>query len=54
LVDQLKIGGHLIMPLGNTSRAQNLVVLTKTKEGLERRLITGVVFVPMTGEIRKK
>ena len=54
LVDQLKIGGHLIMPLGNTSRAQNLVVLTKTKEGLERRFITGVVFVPMTGEIRKK
>ena len=54
LVDQLKIGGHLVMPLGNTSRAQNLVVLTKTKEGLERRLITGVVFVPMTGEIRKK
>ncbi len=54
LVDQLKIGGHLVMPLGNTSRAQNLVVLTKTKEGLERRFITGVVFVPMTGEIRKK
>ena len=54
LVDQLKLGGHLVMPLGNTSRAQNLVVLTKTKEGLERRLITGVVFVPMTGEVRER
>ena len=54
LVDQLKIGGHLVMPLGSMSHTQDLVVLTKTKEGLERRLITGVVFVPMTGEVRKK
>ena len=54
LVDQLKLGGHLVMPFGSTSHAQDLVVLTKTKEGLERRLITGVVFVPMTGEVRKK
>jgi protein-L-isoaspartate(D-aspartate) O-methyltransferase len=54
LVDQLKIGGHLIMPLGSMSHAQNLVVLTKTKEGLERRLITGVVFVPMTGKVRER
>ena len=42
------------MPLGSTSHAQDLMVLTKTKEGLKRHLITGVVFVPMTGEIRKK
>jgi protein-L-isoaspartate(D-aspartate) O-methyltransferase len=54
LVDQLKIGGHLVMPLGSMSHAQDLVVLAKTKEGLERRLVTGVVFVPMTGEVRER
>jgi protein-L-isoaspartate(D-aspartate) O-methyltransferase len=54
LVNQLKIGGRLVMPLGSMSHAQDLVVLTKTKEGLERHLVTGVVFVPMTGEIRRE
>ena len=53
LVEQLKVGGRMVMPLGDHRLAQELVVLTKTKDGLQRETISGVVFVPMTGEIRK-
>ena len=53
LVDQLKIGGRLVLPLGNSRGPQNLVVLTKMKNALHKEFITGVVFVPMTGEVRQ-
>ena len=53
LVDQLKIGGRLVMPLGDHRGSQNLVVLTKMKNALHKEFITGVVFVPMTGEVRQ-
>jgi len=53
LVDQLRIGGKLVMPLGDKPQGQKLIVLTKTETGLEKEFITGVVFVPMTGEVRE-
>ncbi len=53
LMAQLKEGGRLVMPLGNNPLSQELVVLTKTGSGVEREVIAGVVFVPMTGEVRK-
>jgi protein-L-isoaspartate(D-aspartate) O-methyltransferase len=53
LVDQLKLGGRMVMPLGDHRLSQDLVVLTKKEDGLHKEFITGVVFVPMTGEIRK-
>ena len=53
LVAQLKMGGRLIMPLGKNWFMQDLVRLTKEKEGLKKEHIAGVLFVPMTGEIRK-
>lgn len=53
LVDQLKLGGRMVMPLGDHRLSQDLVVLTKKKDGLHKEFITGVVFVPMTGEIRQ-
>ena len=54
LVDQLKVGGRMVLPLGKTIGSQDLVVLTKQKNGsLKERFITAVVFVPMTGEIRR-
>ncbi|MCH9651729.1 MAG: protein-L-isoaspartate(D-aspartate) O-methyltransferase [Deltaproteobacteria bacterium] len=49
LVAQLRLGGRLVLPLGETS--QDLQVLTKTESGLERQVIAPVRFVPMTGEI---
>jgi protein-L-isoaspartate(D-aspartate) O-methyltransferase len=51
LVDQLKIGGKLVIPVG--SYFQDLLVYTKTEKGLEKRNVIPVRFVPMTGEAQK-
>lgn len=54
LVEQLKIGGRLVLPLGKGPFSQDLLVLTKKEDGsLEKKYITAVVFVPMTGEVRR-
>jgi protein-L-isoaspartate(D-aspartate) O-methyltransferase len=52
LVDQLKTGGRMVLPVGNLN--QSLVVLTKTPEGVMREERYGVRFVPMTGEAQEK
>ena len=52
LVDQLKTGGIMVAPVGTF--VQDLVVITKTKEGIHRRHVTGVRFVPMTGRIQER
>jgi protein-L-isoaspartate(D-aspartate) O-methyltransferase len=50
LLDQLKPGGRLVLPLG--AGAQDLVVVTKTDHGIVREVVTAVRFVPMTGKVR--
>ncbi len=54
LADQLREGGRLIIPLGNPRYFQTLTVLTKKGEKLHKKEISGVRFVPMTGEVQKK
>jgi protein-L-isoaspartate(D-aspartate) O-methyltransferase len=49
LVDQLKIGGRMILPLGDYS--QDLVLITKNEDGISEQKLLPVRFVPMTGEI---
>jgi protein-L-isoaspartate(D-aspartate) O-methyltransferase len=51
LKEQLAVGGHLIIPVGQ--RYQSLRVITKTKKGFEEREVASVLFVPMTGEAQK-
>lgn len=53
LVDQLKEGGRMVLPLDRKFFAQDLILLTKKKGALIKKFITGVRFVPMTGEIRE-
>ncbi|MEE9218057.1 MAG: protein-L-isoaspartate(D-aspartate) O-methyltransferase [Acidobacteriota bacterium] len=48
LIEQLKVGGRMILPIG--SREQDLVLLERTLDGVKRRTLTPVRFVPMTGE----
>ncbi len=48
LLDQLALGGRLVIPVGRGS--QDLVVVTRTEQGLEQRVETPVRFVPMTGK----
>ena len=49
LIDQLAPGGRLVIPVGES--IQELVVVEKQSDGkIKRSRITGVRFVPMTGE----
>ncbi len=51
LIEQLAVGGRLVVPVGRWN--QQLVVLTKSETGVEREVIFPVRFVPMTGEIQR-
>ncbi len=48
LIDQLKIGGRMIVPVGEADQA--LIRLTKTADGVQEERLLPVRFVPMTGE----
>jgi len=52
LLEQLKIGGRLVLPVGDGY--QELVRITKTKSGIKRENIIPVRFVPMTGEAERR
>ncbi len=49
LIDQLKIGGRMIIPVGMGQ--QDLILITKNETGIIKKSIIPVRFVPMTGEI---
>jgi protein-L-isoaspartate(D-aspartate) O-methyltransferase len=51
LIEQLAVGGKMVLPIGETLRYQKLKVLTKEKDGsLKEKYILDCVFVPMTGK----
>jgi protein-L-isoaspartate(D-aspartate) O-methyltransferase len=51
LVDQLKTGGILVIPVGTAFMLQNLLKLTKDSNGkIIQENLGGVAFVPLTGE----
>jgi protein-L-isoaspartate(D-aspartate) O-methyltransferase len=52
LLDQLAVGGKLVIPVGE--QYQNLVVVTRTEDGFDRRTVTPVRFVPMTGKAQER
>ena len=52
LKDQLAVGGRLVIPVGRGS--QDLVVVTRTKDGFKQRHSTPVRFVPMTGKAEQQ
>ena len=52
LLDQLKVGGRMVVPVG--SFLQDLQLITKTPNGIEKKTVAPVRFVPMTGEAQKK
>jgi protein-L-isoaspartate(D-aspartate) O-methyltransferase len=50
LLEQLKPGGRLVIPLGSHWGSQELVLVTKDAEGvIEERNVLAVAFVPLTG-----
>jgi protein-L-isoaspartate(D-aspartate) O-methyltransferase len=52
LLDQLKVGGRLVAPLGRYM--QDLVRIRRTARGYDREVITSVQFVPMTGRAQQE
>jgi protein-L-isoaspartate(D-aspartate) O-methyltransferase len=50
LIEQLAIGGRLVMPVGPEG-AQQLVRLTRREQGIERRVLGAVAFVPLLGGV---
>ena len=53
LLDQLAVGGMLVIPLGPEGGLQRLKRITKTATGVREEVLEYVRFVPMTGEARK-
>ncbi len=49
LVDQLAVGGRLVIPVGDES-VQDLIRLTKTEEGIKREDLGGCRFVKLIGK----
>lgn len=54
LLEQLKDGGRLILPLGSTAYYQSLTLVQKSGDEMDVTHITNVVFVPLTGEAERK
>jgi protein-L-isoaspartate(D-aspartate) O-methyltransferase len=53
ILQQLKEGGRLILPLGKSQTYQELILLKKVQGKIQTERIIPVRFVPMTGEIKK-
>jgi protein-L-isoaspartate(D-aspartate) O-methyltransferase len=49
LIDQLAIGGRLVIPVGDRDRSQRLDVITRGRDGTTTETLFPVRFVPMTG-----
>ena len=55
LIEQLKPGGRIVIPLGKTNQIQDLVVIEKDRKGnLKQKIQYQVRFVPMTGKALEK
>lgn len=54
LIDQLKVGAHLVMPIGPTTPQEQLFVMTKNADGtISRCWVGSASFVPLTGKGRR-
>ncbi len=55
LIEQLKIGGILAIPVGDFLYGQSFVLIKKDKEGkISEEFVTGCVFVPLIGKYGAK
>lgn len=50
LIDQLRVGGKMVVPVGGFF--QDLLVITKSADGLEKSRVIPVRLAPMAGKIR--
>jgi protein-L-isoaspartate(D-aspartate) O-methyltransferase len=50
LLDQLKTGGKLVIPIGEDQKSQRLIRVTRTEKGFQTEDFGGCAFVPLIGE----
>jgi protein-L-isoaspartate(D-aspartate) O-methyltransferase len=50
LLKQLKIGGRLVIPIGQDTKTQNLIRITRIEKGFHREDFGPCAFVPLIGE----
>lgn len=50
LVDQLKVGGRLVVPIGADQKKQTLIRVTRTESGTRKENFGPCAFVPLIGE----
>lgn len=50
LVQQLKIGGKLVIPIGQDQKSQHLFRITRTNKGFQTEDFGACAFVPLIGE----
>ena len=53
LLEQLKDGGRMILPLGRPLGFQELVLIRRDREAFKQKSLLGVRFVPMKGAIEQ-
>jgi protein-L-isoaspartate(D-aspartate) O-methyltransferase len=53
LIDELRVGGRLISPVGGSESDQDLILIRRTESGANEQVLLPVHFVPMTGEAQK-
>jgi len=47
LLDQLRMGGIMVLPVGQSDEVQQLIRIEKTEDGLDHRDLGAVLFVPL-------
>ena len=52
LAEQLKVGGRLILPVGDDHK-QDLIMVTREEDGFTKRILEPVMFVPMLSGTQK-
>jgi len=50
LLEQVKISGRLVIPIGENAKSQNLIRITRTKDGFQTDDFGKCSFVPLIGE----
>jgi protein-L-isoaspartate(D-aspartate) O-methyltransferase len=50
LIDQLAVGGLMVLPVGDDVGAQRIVRVTRTEDGAETEYLTDVHFVPLISD----
>jgi protein-L-isoaspartate(D-aspartate) O-methyltransferase len=50
LLSQLKLGGKLVIPIGQDQKSQRLIRVTRTERGFQSEDFGGCAFVPLIGE----